>query len=88
VTINVLGNDYDPDLPSTPPLPITGRTVTIVSNPNRGGTVTVNPTTGVVTYTAKKNFRGTDTFTYRITDNSVVPAAISNVAYVRINVVR
>jgi FtsP/CotA-like multicopper oxidase with cupredoxin domain len=85
VNINVLGNDYDPDLPSTPPLPITGRTVTIVSNPNRGGTVTVNPLTGVATYTAKKNFRGTDTFSYRVSDSL---GATSNVAYVRINVVR
>jgi FtsP/CotA-like multicopper oxidase with cupredoxin domain len=85
VTINVLGNDYDPDLPSTPPLPITGRTVTKVSNPNRGGTITVNLTTGVVTYTAKKNFRGTDTFSYKVTDSL---GATSNVAFVKINVVR
>jgi FtsP/CotA-like multicopper oxidase with cupredoxin domain len=85
VTINVLGNDYDPDLPSTPPLPITGRIVTKVSNPNRGGTITVNLTTGVVTYTAKKNFRGTDTFSYKVTDSL---GATSNVAFVKINVVR
>jgi hypothetical protein len=87
VTINVLGNDYDLDLPSTPPLPITGRTVTIVSKPNRGGTITVNPTTGVVTYTAKTKFRGTDTFSYRVIDN-VLGATTSNVAFVKINVVR
>ncbi|OFV79498.1 MAG: hypothetical protein A2Y78_06360 [Acidobacteria bacterium RBG_13_68_16] len=85
VNINVLGNDYDPDLPSTPPLPITGRTVTIVSKPNRGGTVAVDNSTGVVTYIAKRNFRGTDTFSYKVTDSL---GATSNVAYVRINVVR
>ncbi|MBI5443568.1 MAG: tandem-95 repeat protein [Deltaproteobacteria bacterium] len=87
VVVDVIANDYDPDDPAG----TTGRTsgstinqssVTIVTPPTRGGTATAAPT-GVVTYTPKKNFRGTDVFTYRVLDSA---GAASNWATVRVNV--
>ncbi|WP_306224535.1 Ig-like domain-containing protein [Bosea beijingensis] len=60
VTINVLGNDVDPD----------GDTLTLDPSftPSAGhGTLTVNPN-GTLTYTPAANFNGTDTIVYRITD--------------------
>jgi VCBS repeat-containing protein len=60
VTINVLGNDVDPD----------GDTLTLdpTFTPTAGhGTVTVNPD-GTLRYTPAANFSGTDTIVYRITD--------------------
>jgi VCBS repeat-containing protein len=62
LTINVLANDSDPDgnlLPAT---------VTIVTPPNKGGTATVNAD-GTVSYTPKLNFRGTENFTYQVSDS-------------------
>jgi large repetitive protein len=56
-SINVLGNDSDPD---GDPL-----TVTAASAPN--GTVTINPD-GTLRYTPNANFNGTDTITYTISD--------------------
>lgn len=79
VLIPVLANDSDPDGTLNP------STVTIVTQPTRRGTVTVNTTTGVVTYTPRRNFRGTDTFTYTVRDNL---GTVSNVATVRVNVTR
>jgi FtsP/CotA-like multicopper oxidase with cupredoxin domain len=78
IIINLTANDTDPDGTILP------NTVTITSQPNRGGTV-VNNLNGTVTYTPKKNFRGTDVFTYRVRDNSM---ALSNQATVRVNVVK
>ncbi|MEW6569798.1 MAG: Ig-like domain-containing protein [Nitrospirota bacterium] len=78
VTINVVLNDTDPDGTIDP------TTVAIVTQPTRGGSV-VNHNNGTVTFTPKKNFRGTDTFTYTVNDNE---GATSNVATVRVNVVR
>ena len=52
----------------------------------RGGTV-VNNGDGTVTYTPKRGFRGTDTFKYTVNDDAI-PAATSNEATVRVNVVR
>ena len=57
VTIDVLGNDSDPD---GDPLTVTG-----ASSPN--GSVTVNPD-GTLTYTPNPDFNGTDTITYTVTD--------------------
>ncbi len=56
-SINVLGNDSDPD---GDPL-----TVTSASAPN--GTVTINAD-GTLRYTPNANFNGTDTITYSISD--------------------
>ena len=61
VTINVPANDTDLD----GDLDITS--VMIVSTP-ANGSVTVNPTTGVIEYTSTVGFVGTDTFTYEICD--------------------
>jgi len=77
VTINVVANDFDVDGTVNP-------ATVIVTNPTRGGTV-VNHLNGTVTFTPKRNFRGTDTFTYTVRDNI---GALSNTATVRVNVVR
>jgi len=86
LTINVLGNDSDPDTavdpanridPATVFIPVTGK-------PNQGGTVTVN-TNGTISYTPRLNFTGTEVFQYAVKD-TYNPASISKAAYVRVNV--
>ena len=77
-TINVIANDSDPD--GT----IAANTVTIVTQPNKGGTVVVNAN-GTVNYTPKLNFKGTDVFSYNVRDNL---NKLSNTATVRVNVTR
>src|SRR5262249_46563971 len=62
VAINVLANDTDPTGFLVP------GSVTVTSGPSHGS-VTVNPTTGQVTYTAFAGFLGTDRFSYTVTDN-------------------
>jgi hypothetical protein len=62
-TLNVLANDTDADSTLNP------ATVTIVSQPNSGATLSVNTSTGMITYIAPSTFKGTDTFTYTVTDN-------------------
>jgi outer membrane protein OmpA-like peptidoglycan-associated protein len=59
VTINVLGNDTDPD----------GDTLSIISttSPANGTASIVN---GEIVYTPNAGFTGTDTFTYTITDGN------------------
>lgn len=59
-------------------------TVTIVTQPNKGGTLTVNAN-GTVDYTPKRNFKGSETFAYRVRDNL---NKLSNKATVRVNVTR
>ena len=62
-------------------------TITSGSTTTRGGTVTV--VTNGVNYTPKRNFRGTDTFNYTVTDTSGDPLTeTSNEVTVRVNVVR
>jgi len=79
VPIAVLDNDYDPDGTLDP------TTVQIVTGPNHGkGQVTVDPVTGVITYTADPNYGGSELFTYRVMDND---GAWSNTAKVKINLV-
>ncbi len=84
--INLTDNDSDADgnlkdgLGNVAPGQIditTGTTTT------RGGTVTV--VTNGVNYTPKRNFRGTDTFNYRVSDLDDAP---SNEVTVRVNVVK
>jgi hypothetical protein len=72
VTVTILSNDTDPDLD---PLTITG----LVQPLN--GTVVIN-SNGTVTYTPKKGFTGTDTFTYKDSDGLLT----SNTATVTIKV--
>jgi hypothetical protein len=76
VVLNVWANDT-----------VTGPGVTLVSTtlkskPSRGGTATVNPN-GTISYTPKKNFVGSDVFTYTVTDSL---NAVSNIARVTVNV--
>lgn len=78
VRIDVAANDSDPD--GT----VVRSSVTILSGPTRGGTV-VNHRDGTVTYTPRRNFRGTDTFRYSISDQDGAP---SNAATVSVNVTR
>jgi len=78
--INVLANDYDPDAPNNT---INPATVVISTLPNKGGTVTVNATTGAISYTPRRAFRGTETFRYRVRDTL---NRLSTAAYVRVNV--
>jgi Bacterial Ig domain/Multicopper oxidase len=56
--------------------------VTIVDRPNNGGTATVDPLTGRISYKARIGFKGTDTFTYTVKDNL---GAVSNKAYVQVD---
>jgi len=74
--ISVLSNDFDLDGILDP------ATVTILAAANRG-TTSINPTTGVITYTPAANYNGADSFTYKFKDNT---GAYSNVATVSINV--
>lgn len=64
--VDVLANDSPGSAPIDP------RTVQVVDQPDHG-TVTVNPTTGAITYVPAAGFRGTDTLTYRVRDTSSVP---------------
>ena len=76
VVINVLGNDSDSD--GT----LNATTVTIVAAASHG-TISVNPTTGAITYTPASNYTGPDSFTYKVKDNLGID---SNVATVSITV--
>ncbi|HEY7591098.1 MAG TPA: Ig-like domain-containing protein [Candidatus Limnocylindrales bacterium] len=65
VDIDVLANDSDVDGNLDP------TSVTVTSGPGNGS-VTVDPVTGVVTYTPAPDWSGTDTFTYQVCDTSSV----------------
>jgi len=84
VVINVLANDSDPDTAIDPGNVINPASVTISSAPNKGGSVVVNAD-GTLAYTPRLNFRGTETFRYRVKDTYNTPAT-SNAAYVRVTV--
>ncbi len=74
----LLGNDTDIDNPSTD-----FRLVSVTSG--TGGTATLNAADGTVTFTPNANFNGTATFTYTMSDGSLIslPATASvNVASV------
>jgi bacillopeptidase F len=57
--------------------------IRIVTQPTKNGTVSV--VTNGVTYTPRRNFRGTDVFTYTVTDTGTPPLT-SNAATVRVTV--
>jgi cyclophilin family peptidyl-prolyl cis-trans isomerase len=60
ITIDLKANDTDPD---------SGDTLSYaVGTQPQHGTVTINATTGVATYTPTTNFSGSDTFTYTVND--------------------
>ena len=74
--INVLGNDSDIENS------INSATVSIASAPGQG-TVSVDPATGVISYTPGTNYFGNDSFTYSVSDNE---GGSSNPATVTITV--
>jgi len=76
VSVAVLANDTDPDGNNM----LNPAAVTVASGPAHG-TVTVDPTTGDITYTANAGFSGTDSFTYTVKD---LANATSNPATVSI----
>ncbi|MEC5030311.1 MAG: tandem-95 repeat protein, partial [Oscillatoria sp. PMC 1051.18] len=76
VAIPVLNNDTDSD----GTLDLTS--VTVATQPTNG-TLDVEATTGVITYTPNAEFTGTDTFTYTVDDNE---GETSNAATVEVTV--
>jgi len=84
VTINLVLNDSDPDGTVNPAtVVLAGETGTppTITTAQRG--TAVNQKNGTVIYTPRRNFRGTDTFTYTVNDYL---GATSNTATVRVNV--
>ncbi|RZM27907.1 MAG: tandem-95 repeat protein [Pedobacter sp.] len=75
VQIPVIDNDTDPEGVQT----IVKSSLVIKTAP-QNGTITVNPTTGVITYTPNSGFSGTDTFTYTIKDANGVESNIATVS--------
>jgi gliding motility-associated-like protein len=75
VAISVLNNDKDIDDSLNPSW------ITIISNPSNG-TVTINNTTGAITYIPNPGFLGDDTFSYQLRDafgltSNVVDVSVS-----------
>jgi len=64
VTIDVLLNDTDPEDNIDPTL------VTILAPPTAGGTATVDPVTGEITYTGPPGYTGLDSILYQVTDET------------------
>jgi VCBS repeat-containing protein len=84
VFVNLAANDSDPDGNLKDGFGnVAASQFNIVTLPTRGGTVQV--LTNGVNFTPKKNFLGTDVFTYTVTD---LDGAVSNEATVRVNVVK
>lgn len=77
IFINLLANDTDAEGNVDP------NGIVIVAPPTKGGTVSV--LTDGVNYTPKHNFRGTDVFTYTVSDTG---GLTSNTATVRVNVTK
>ncbi len=71
----MIGNDTDIDGTVDP--------ATVIAGTASNGTVSVNPTSGAITYTPALNFFGTDSFTYTVKDNN---GLISNTATVTVTV--
>ena len=81
VNFNIVANDTDSDGTIVPSSVV----ITTGTTTQAGGTV-INNGDGTITYTPRSaGYRGTDTFQYTVDDND---GATSNVATVRINVVR
>ena len=75
--LNVLTGDTDATGTIDP------TTVSIVTQPASGATVTPDPVTGIITYVAPPSFSGTDTFTYTVGDDN---GGISVATLVTVNV--
>ena len=84
--LNLITNDSDVDgnfKDAFGNVPAAQINITTGTTTSRGGTV--NVITNGVNYVPKRNFRGTDTFNYTVTD---LDGAVSNEVKVRVNVVR
>ncbi|EKK02698.1 protein containing Planctomycete extracellular domain protein [Rhodopirellula baltica SH28] len=79
ITFGVIGNDTDADGNGT----IDAATVTPGATTPNKGSVSINPTTGEITYTPNLNATGSDSFSYTVKDTS---GAISNEATVTLNI--
>jgi VCBS repeat-containing protein len=77
VAIYVLANDSDPDGD------LLDRTKIAIATPPAHGGVTVNPSTGAVTYTPAAGYSGADSFVYTVKD---IRGATSNPASVTVTV--
>ncbi len=76
ITGNVLTNDTDPE----------GNPLTVTSNTNpTNGTVTIDPATGVYTYTPTPGYTGPDSFTYTVCDNGTPQACDTATVYLTVN---
>ncbi len=71
---NILANDIDVDGTINP------TTVQILKQPDNG-TIALNPTTGVVTYTPNTGFEGGDTIQYRVRDNQGLLTNVATVVF-------
>ncbi len=81
IEVDVLANDYD----LTGELDATSVDTAAGGSP-KNGSITLNPTTGKITYTPDTDFIGTDTFEYYVCDNVISPNTKCDTAYVFINV--
>jgi hypothetical protein len=75
VTVNVLANDTDPTGTIDP------TTLKITTAPNNGGILSVDPVSGMITYTAASGFSGTETFQYTVADNMSLTSAPATVTF-------
>ena len=73
ISLNVLANDTDSS--GT----LTASSVLLSTSPNHGGTASVDPTTGAITYTSAAGFTGTETFSYTVADNNGARSAAGTV---------
>lgn len=76
--ISVLSNDTDPENA------INSNSITIVSNPSNG-ILSVNTTTGQITYTPNTGFFGTDAFTYSVCDGGTPVTCDQAVVNITVN---
>ena len=77
VLITILSNDTDPENNLNP-------TSVLITQPPVNGSISVNPTSGVLTYTPNPNFFGRDTLVYRVCDGET--PALCDTAIVFIDV--
>lgn len=78
VDITVLGNDTDPENS------FNVSSINVTSQPTNG-TLSINTTTGVITYTPNAGYIGNDSFTYEICDNGVIVTCDDAVVSITVN---
>jgi gliding motility-associated-like protein len=79
VTIDILGNDFDPNGE------IDETTITLLQAPTHG-TAEINPATGVVTYTPEPGYFGMDTLYYSVCDDGIPCGVLCDSARVIIEI--